>query len=104
MFFAIYLSIQVYLPARCVVDGTHCRVGWVMMAHQLDSPTFFVRRASGQEVPLAEIDPDRTLVHVERGSTEARFIVRHLCEQIPDTVAVRVIYARPQREEITPCD
>ena len=102
--FAAYLLIQIYLPSRCVVDRTYCRVGWTMMSRHLDSPAFFVRRASGQEVPLEKIDPDRTLVHLERRSIGARFIVRHVCEQIPDTVSVRVIFEGPRREEVTPCD
>ena len=104
LMFAVYLSIQLYLPTRCVVDRTYCRVGWTMMSRHLDSPAFFVRRSSGQEVPLVEIDPDRTLVHVERRSIDARFIVRHVCEQIPDTVSVRVLFERPRRVEVTPCD
>ena len=102
--FAAYLLIQIYLPTRCVVDRTYCRVGWTMMSRHLDSPAVFVRRASGQEVPLEEIDPDRTLVHLERRSIGARFIVHHICEQIPDTVSVRVIFEGPRREEVTPCD
>ena len=102
--FAAYLLIQIYLPTRCVVDRTYCKVGWTMMSRHPDSPAFFVRRASGQEVPLVELDPDRTLVHVERRPIDARFIVRHVCEQIPDTVSVRVLFERTRREEVTPCD
>lgn len=75
-----------------------------MMATRLDIPTFFVRRISGEEVPLAELDPGRTLSHVERAKIEGRFVVRHLCEQFPDAAAIRVRYALSQRENVTPCN
>ena len=102
--FLAYLSIQVYLPARCVVDGTYCTVGWMMMATHLDVPTYFVLSGSGDEISLADIDPEGTRLHVERATLDVRFVVRHLCEEFPEAAAIRLRYSRPQRENVVPCN